>query len=83
MRYDVIMVKESNWFVKTAGWVGRMMIRVVIILIASFMLHSCIEAQSIPEPFNGESQMDPSNPILDPIVEKGEELGDWLNEKFG
>lgn len=73
---------KKNWFVSSVGWTGKMAVRLVVILIASFLLHSCIVSQNMAEPFDGE-RMPQSNPILDPLTEKGEEFGVWLDETFG
>lgn len=65
---------------KTVKVAVRLAMFVIMLTIGLFFLNACVASQTMPEPFDGE-KVESTNPLIDPLVDKGEQLGGWINEK--
>lgn len=70
----------KNFFGKAISLTFKSVIALVILSSCLFLLNSCVAYQNMPEPFDGK-HIERTNPILDPLTDKGEQLGNWVNEK--
>lgn len=65
---------------KTGKVTVRLVMFGIVLIISLFFLNACVESQTMPEPFDGE-HVENTNPLIDPLVDKGEQFGGWINEK--